>query len=381
MSATTRQPGAIDAALVARQLENELVGHLVSVPQAPHCELDVLVPVYAESPRRVIAQLGSLLGQGVGDRIEVILNVNNPPDDSTAEWRDAFEQNQRILRLPIFRNRTGSVSDSPETRRIRKGLAVHVIDQSSPGLWVPDNNVGRARQRLKAEATLRFARQGRNGLILHTDADCRYDDPSFVERVLWLFDAYSDLVGIIGDYDLELEASDPEAPPVTPQLVRQYKMLHRYRDLHRLIVSGPTRREFIKALGRCIVHRALEGFAAGSIPPVNLGEDVEFGNMLQQYARDNGLRVEHGRRWQLGPVAAMRLSTRTGNDSTGGYTGKANPNGSPIVDDAFNPGTETILDEAYLRRLTDAVRAMPDGESQLERLFVTSPQSRLRVRW
>jgi glycosyltransferase involved in cell wall biosynthesis len=383
MTASRLSPPAIDAAWIRSRLGAELAGQeLITVPQSSDCELTVVTPAYNESPRRLITQLLSLLRQDWSDRIESIVVVNNGPDDGTPEWRAAFERNQEVLRLPIFRNTSGGMTGDSVTQQIREGLAVYAIDLSSPGRWTPGNNVGRARQRGLAEAAWRFAQRGRNGVIVHTDCDCRYDDNSFVERVLWLFKFYPDLVCIAGDYSNELVTDDPEAPHGLPDLVRQYKLICRYRGLYDAITKGiTTGKRRIMTLGRCIIHRAFEGIAVGGFPPANLAEDVVFGEALEQYATKHGLRFEDGRRWSLGPISALRLSTRTGNDNLSQRLAEASPDGGPpIVDDAFNPGTSVVLDDAYMQRLVAAVRAMPGGKATIEQLFVTSHHAQLRVR-
>src|SRR5262245_18069063 len=136
-------------------------------------------------------------------------------------------------------------------------------------------------------------------------------------------------------------------------------------------------------MGSCTVHRAFEGIAVGGIPipPIDWEEEVKFGRALEQYAKTHGLRLEHGSQWRIRTVAALRVSSRTGNDNLAQTLALADPNGnaSPIVDDAFCPGTHVVLDDAYLQRLVAAVRDMPGGERVLERLFVISPIARVRV--
>lgn len=346
----------------------------------PECKLTFVTPVFNEAPSRVIRQLLSLVDQGVGDRIECILVVNNGPNDGTDAWQKQYDRNQAVLKLPIFRKTSGGADDTAATRRIREGLSVYAIDRSSDGHQTPGNNVGISRQRGLTEAARRYAQQGRNGLVVHTDADCWFDDSSFAERVIWLFDNHPDLLCIVGDYSFALEANDPESPFGIPGLLEQYKLLRRYRELYSIIRAGVVKRSRLKALGRCIIHRAAEGVAAGGIPPIHLGEDVKFGRSLEAYAAEHGLRVEHGSKWNIGTTTTLRLSARTGNDSLAQSLAMANPNGGdPVVDDAFNPGNTVVLNDAYMQRLVDAVRAMPGGERVIEWLFVTSAMARLRA--
>lgn len=348
---------------VLERIATDLDGKkLIATPQSQNCDVAFVVPAYGETPARVNKLLCSLQSQGIGDKQEVIVVVNNAPSNGTAKWREAYELNQHLLH-----------DFTPPG-----GLTVHMIDQSSPGLWVPGNNVGMARQRGLLETARRFAMRGHNGIIVHTDVDCWYEDATFSERVVWLFDNQPDLVGVVGDYSFELEIDDPEAPQGVPDLVRQYKLLRRYDELYRHIVAGEVRRSPLKALGRCIIHRAFEGIAVGGIQPINLGEDVAFGKALEHYATENELRFEHGRQWSLGPVAALRVSTRTGNDSLSRSLAKAHPKGDdPVVNDAFNPGAQVVLDEAYMQRLVAAVRDMPGGAGVIEWLFITSALARL----
>ncbi|HEV7951487.1 MAG TPA: hypothetical protein VGP24_17125, partial [Glaciihabitans sp.] len=164
----------------------------IATPQSANCKVAVVVPVRGERIERIERLVKSLARQQVTPgTIETLLVVNNRPDNGTATGQAQYAANQRLLASPLL---TGSV---------------HAIDLSSVGRSHPGSNVGTARQRGLIEAAGRFAARGTNGIVLHTDADCRFDDPTFFSRLIWVFDHYPKLVAAGGGHTLEVSADDP----------------------------------------------------------------------------------------------------------------------------------------------------------------------------
>lgn len=372
--------GSLDPARLIEQLARELSGQtLIDAPMTPERELVVVIPVYAEQVSRLQRLLDSVTMQDIDlNKVEVIMVVNNRPREDTDDWRTNYELNQAVLRLPLFRNRRGDESGiftNAWARTIREKLAVYAIDNSSPGLWVPDSNVGRARQRGLAEAVLRFAKAGRNGLVVHTDADCWFDDPSFMFKLLWFFNEYPHIHAMGGQYTLELDIHDPEAEDVLSYLPN-YKLYRLYRLLSRDIRNGrvgPIKPK--TTLGRCIVNRAFEGIAVGGFPPVSYCEDFEFCESFPQ----NGLIFASGADYGLGVGSAMRLSDRTPAGRRDEMLTYGDPNSPIKVEDVLgNNGTVELTDD-YLHRLSEAVRALPNGPERLAYVFLQSPLMRMRI--
>ncbi|HEV7951486.1 MAG TPA: hypothetical protein VGP24_17120, partial [Glaciihabitans sp.] len=301
-------------------------------------------------------------------------------NDGSAKWATTREHNAAVLALPIYRDLPfDPATDNTITARIRAKLVVHQIDCSGPGREIVDCNAGRARQRGLLEAVLRFALRGHNGLIFHTDADCWYEDPEFVGKVRWLFNDPT-LLAFAGAYYPELDLDDPEAEGIE-EIIETYKLYRRYDRLKRDITRGYADMNFNDKimLGSCSVHRAFEAVLVGGIPDIDLCEDVEFGNRLKEYATENGMRLEHGRRWGLGVVTAFRVSDRTGACIEHRFA-KLSRNGPTMVDDVFNAGQQVPLTPEYVQRMVDIVREMPNGQSRIEYLFLMSPICHFRTR-
>jgi hypothetical protein len=348
------------SALIAR-LEAELAGQaLIDTPMHPDCEVVVVIPVRAERVERLTRLLKSVAMQDIDlRRVEVMMVVNNRPPEESPEWHDAYSLNQVLLGRPWG----------------IPGLAVHTIDQSSHGLWVPGSNVGMARQRGLAEAALRFASIGRNGLVFQTDADCWLDDPSFLFKLLWLFSQNPALTALGGHYTLELDVRDPEAKGIF-ELLPSYKQHQRYQELYRDVTRGNVgRTEPLNTLGRCIVSRAFESIEVGGVPPIPHYEDFEF---CMQFEKA-GMEMAWGHKLGIGLMSAFRLSDRTPSSIRSELERVARDGGVLLVDDAFNPGHQIELDETYIGRLADAVREMENGEARLGYIFFQHPIMRLRI--
>jgi len=130
------------------ELTEDLRGQqLVGSTPTSSCEVRFVVPVRAERKDRVMTLLQSLADQGVAPgAIEVLLVVNNRPDDGTTAWQEVYELNQRLLAEEL--TCTNKINGSK--------LVVLKVDQSGPGCWAENCNVGMSRQRGLLEATMRF---------------------------------------------------------------------------------------------------------------------------------------------------------------------------------------------------------------------------------
>ncbi len=351
----------------------------ISTEQDEACRVAFVVPVYDESTDRIQRMLDSLAHQDVPlGQLEVILAVNNGPDDGSETWRRAFAANQRVLGMEVVRK--GYHPDSGFPAMIPDGsrMAVHAIDLSSPGSEILECNVGKARRVALNETVSRFARRGVNGTVVHTDADCWFDEFSFVSKVLWLMSTKPDLLGLAGDSYQVLDTDDAEAEELAGSL-RQYFLMRHYNFLADALANGDANFAPDQALGRCIVHRAFEGILAGGVPPIVVGEDVEFGRLLHAYADAYESRFEHGRRWGIGAATSLRISDRTPSSIRGVFLDQRRSDGSVLVADVFQPGRQVVLSEEYIDAMKVAVQQLPDGPRQLDYMLVEAPLAKIRL--
>jgi hypothetical protein len=213
---------------------------------------------------------------------------------------------------------------------------------------------------------------------VHSDADCWFDEFSFVSKVLWLMSTKQDLLGLAGDSYQVLDTEDAETEELS-SILRQYVLFRHYNFLADALENGTANFEPDKALGRCIIHRAFEGVLAGGMPPVVVGEDVDFGRLLKAYAEAHGSRFEHGRRWGIGAATSLRISDRTPSSIRGIYLQRRRPDGSVLVADVFNPGRQVQLTEKYINAMKAAVQQLPDGPRQLDYMLVEAPLAKIRL--
>jgi hypothetical protein len=336
----------------------------ITTPQNQACRITFVVPAHNERADRVAKLLLSLAAQDVPPgTIEAITVVNNKPDAPAA----TLQRNQELLDSALFSGRTPQIFDE-----FRHHMPSYAIDMSSPGLAFPGSNVGMARQRGLLEAAIRFAERGVNGLVVHTDADCWFDDRSFVSKLLWLFDNYPDILLLGGEFVPVIDRNDPESTELLRHLPA-YRRYCLYDDMVRDIRRGKVGlTKPLRDIGNCIAHRAFEGIAVGGIPDLSCEEDSRFCARLNEYAKAHNLRYERGSDWGLRVQAAFRLSDRAKTDVARERLPLLNGDDT-MVDDPFNPGQQVLLDDTLLARLQTEVRKLPKGPERLEFLFVRQP--------
>lgn len=149
------------------------------------------MPVCDESVRRIEKQLASIRAQTVpATHYEVIYVVNNRPDATDTRTKAALALNQSLLKY------LEGVTDVP----------VYAIDKSSVGQEIKDCNVGKSRNRGVAEATRRFYENGKNGIIIQTDADTYFENTDYLATVMAAFETAPDVVGMAGGLVFEFSA-------------------------------------------------------------------------------------------------------------------------------------------------------------------------------
>jgi len=326
--------------------EKQLAGEeIIDVPQKPGCELAIAVPVFGEEPRRILDQLQSVLDQTSDlDKFEIMYVVNNgerpklpePPFDpkdvaeyqtkllnypeELAKFQRTLELNQAVLNLPIWTNKDTTLNEGQYSEEevalineISEKLTVFVIDKSSAGHEIPKCNVGKARNRALAEASLRFHKNGKNGILVQTDADTVFSDPEYVSKVMHQFED-PDVIGIAGGLDMIIDPdsgdhSELESLRGKMDDVIRSRMYARLSDFYR-----NPKMSFNAAIsfsGANMLSRSLESAAIGGFIDANKGEDPQFGRDLEELASTTGKRVIY-QKDELKVSTAFRLSDRTG---------------------------------------------------------------------
>jgi glycosyltransferase involved in cell wall biosynthesis len=315
---------------------------LIDVPQSSNCETAIVVPVYAEEPKRILDQIKSLLDQKDVNlsTLEVVYVVNNGEDDGSEEFQQTRQLNQAVLDLPIWANRELSPDEgsySPEDlalfKVIREQLTVFVIDKSSPGHEIHGCNVGKARNRGLAEASFRFFANNKNGILIQTDADTTFEDKQFIKKMGEQF-ADSNLIGIAGGLDMVIDP-DIQDSAMRERLLTNMSSAIRLRMYERLAdfcrypdYAFDSSSSFS---GANMLSRSFESAVIGGFIDAPMGEDPKFGRDLKELAGRRGKEVI-ALKDELKLRTAIRPSERT--DASLGKT----------IGKDFGDGKEKLVD-------------------------------------
>lgn len=271
----------------------------IEAPMDPRCEIGIVVPVRDEEPERLLRQIESLKAQKDFDPalVEVIYVVNNDVFSGSQKSQEIIEKNAAVLSV----------------LRQDHGMRIHVIDKSSSGNEIPDCNVGRARNRGVSEMSLRFHENGRNGILLQTDADSWFEDPEYLIKVKQLFDEDPDTIGIAGGLIMRW---DPDTKDLGERRKIEKKMdkFIRRKTLEELahFLRDPdiAARHDTHFSGAHMLSRSLESAMVGGLIDAKSGEDPQFGKDLTVHAEGHGQKVL-GKRKSLFITTALRDSDRT----------------------------------------------------------------------
>lgn len=274
----------------------------IKEPQHPACKLGIVVPVFNEDVRRLAQQLDSLRAQKDihPDQFEVLYVVNNDRDDGSRRALDIRAKNLHVA---------GYLEQDQK-------MHVHVIDKSSPGNTIADCNVGRARNRGVAEAGVRFYEQGKNGILLQTDADTWFEDPYHLAKICAEFDKDPLAIGMAGGvlYEWDPDERDPGERKKLFEKFERMKVYKRYKAmaafLNGSIKQGPDLDSRPRFSGCHMLSRSLETAMVGGLRDDNQGEDPALSDGLLEFASSYGQRVLSRRR-ELKVVTAFRESDRT----------------------------------------------------------------------
>ena len=272
----------------------------IEKPQDPACEYAIVVPVYNERPDRILAQIDSLRQQHAIDpsMFEVIYVVNNSPDDGSARSAEVIQANKEVIEA------LQGVTD----------LNVFVIDKSTPGNEIERCNVGKARNRGVAEASRRFYENSKDGILIQTDADTRFEDPEYFQKLKGIMRRNPDAIGVAGGlvFEFDPDTTDPEKMAELRAKLDRFILIQKWQKLMEFL-SGSRRSSLHKDnqfSGANMISRSYESAIIGGLIDGNSGEDPQFGKDLEEYGSDKGKPVI-GSRDELLVVTALRESDRT----------------------------------------------------------------------
>jgi len=314
-------------------------GNRITVPQDPSCEFSIVIPVYNEKKERIIRQIDSLRRQRGCDpkKFEVIYVVNNGPTDHSKRWSDVVSVNKSVI------DEMRSISD----------LNVFVIDKSSRGNEIEGCNVGKARSRATAEASARYFENGKNGFLIHTDADSYFEDIFYFEKLTGILKENEDVIGLAGGLTWEFNPdgndlyTENELYCKTKQLV----LTKRWEALYGFLTGDErfTSKSYKTAFwGGHMISRSFESAVIGGFIDGNALEDEVLGIELAHYAAEREFR-SIGVKDKLFLVTALRESTRT-QGSIGRKYDKIDAEKPLLVPDALAPETFIQFKEK-IRRL------------------------------
>lgn len=334
-----------------RTLEGE---NRIETPMDSKCEIGIVVPAFNEDPERVMRQIESLKKQKdmPPGSFEVIYVVNNSPTRS----QEVAAMNARLM----------------DFLRQDHGVRIHVIDKSSQGNEIPDCNVGKARNRGVAESSLRFQENGRDGIMIQTDADTWFEDENFLSKVKSIMSSDSEIIGVAGGINLEW---DPETkdPQERMELQRKTDRLFLRKIAKRFseFLTDPKKfRNFSTSfLGANMISRSFESAVIGGVPEIKGGEDGMFGSKLEAYGSKKGKKVI-GARHELFVTTSFRESDRT-SSSLKKIFDSINLDVPEMVSNALaatNPEEpkDVELNKEYIDRLKAAIRKREGGNEYVD---------------
>jgi hypothetical protein len=359
-------------AYLRRALQNEIL-----IPERQHsaCRLAVLFPVHNEPLRRVFELLESLADQDdiSLNTFEVICLVNNDVDDGDPDHAYVRRRNELVLRLPVWQNQPSSnehLFDSETRNRahaLKKAIRAYVVDKSTPGKDLIGCTVGRARNRLLAEAAHRFHRHGEDGLILMTDADAQLPRRDYLRTAVDLFDNEPFFVGGAGAVQLVFDPDTQNAPERRAVRDRfdRHLLERRWDCLSRFILGKPVDMAPADAcFGANILFRANAGAASGGFRPLARFEDAYFFQDLKRHAEAGGFTTAPLP--NLPVQAALRNSHRTG-ASFGYALQKLNEQRPVMVRDPFT-GRASELSGKLFHDTVSKMAMRAEGRAFLRRL-------------
>lgn len=277
------------------KLQNE---ERIGTPQLQECKCAIVVPVYNEDVRRIQKQLDSLLSQSINpEEFEVIYVVNNDVADSDTITKNVRANNKLVI----------------DYIHSLEGVSVFVIDKSSSGSEIIDCNVGKARNRGVAEASLRFYENGKNGIIIQTDADTYFEDERHLEKVFAAFNQSPEVVGIAGGlvFEFNPDSQNQEEREALSLKINRLLQMKIWKEFQAFLTGDHNfTTKDNNFSGAHMLSRSFETAVIGGLADDDYGEDSQFGIDLTQYANCNQAKVI-GMKDDIKVITALRDSDRT----------------------------------------------------------------------
>ncbi len=291
---------------------------LIDAPLDKRCRACVVIPVCREPVHRVVNLLVSLARQRGVDfgMVEVLCVVNDGPDDGSKRWKSTEQANQLVLSLPVWKNRDrfdGHLRFPLEVleacSEVRSSLIANVVELRTSG----GGMVGEALNRGLAEATVRFDRANKNGIIIFFGADNIVDDPDYLAKAMRFFEKHSELVAVSGGIRLlfDPDARDEVERLTIAGIMERFFLRKKMRILERFIQGqdlGLMPRDAF--FGSHILARSGDAASWGGFPDWKRNEDSAFGIAAKAYAIKNGKIVLNEKETLL-ITSALRDSDRT----------------------------------------------------------------------
>lgn len=325
----------------------KVVGGRYVAPAIAGSKLTIVVPVFDESVTLLTRLIDSLNTQQFVDfnEFRVLLVVNNDRPGSK-NYSAIYAANQEILHH--------------DWSKVAK-FVVDTVDCSSRGLEIADCSVGAARDIGLHIAALQFAKIDTNGILIHVDADVRFDDTLFLKKALDLF-SKEDVIGVAGGKNREVILSEyPLAEYPDRQALSHAFQLQATAGRCKYLLSFISGDTFLYRVftGTNMLGRAYESVLAGGIPHINYLEDWQYGFRLWEYATDHRQRVIIDR--SLRVVASFRISERTGSSFKGAMRDLL----QGTIPIAKHPHTGDILElnEATYQMIRQEALLLPHGDS------------------
>ena len=188
----------------------------IQTPQNLDCEFAIVIPAMNEKPERILKQIESIKNQKDIDlsKIEVIYVIGNDLPTDDLKSKEIVATNQRVI----------------ETLRGISGLNVFVIDKSSPGHEIVNTNIGKARNRGVAEASLRFYENRKNGILIQTDSDSYFEDENYLSKLRAMTDEDPDIIGIAGGivFEFSPDTTNEEEIAELRQKVEMFVLIQKW---------------------------------------------------------------------------------------------------------------------------------------------------------
>lgn len=314
-----------DIAQTHQRCQKKLKGFLKRLPELSwECQISILIPVCDESIKNLKRQILAFENQSLDcKKFELIYVINNQPS-STVKLRKIQQNNQQAINW---------------LKKTKSRVIIGILDRSSVGLEIKNDNVGKARNFGLHAVTKRYLSQNRDGLIIQTDADTYPIDREYLKKIITTF-TNKKIFGASGGLKMIL---DPETGNLKKRLfyIKNLQIFKNYFEWINLVtalhrkdlnpIMTPTRFS-----GAHMISRAVAAICAGGVPEVNRAEDTMFGKKLEKFSKSRGTEIFSGReKWFL--QTTIRESSRTESSFEHIFENILKHNGRPLVKNPTGP--------------------------------------------